>query len=254
MNTSVEATPVHWVSRHMSYGISGIKKGVHGAAGLCTVPAGPKILVNTISSVADALILIPPLSVPIQPLKSWAKDLKNFFNLLKGPQSIDNLVNKPLPSVAVTALNVSGTALFVFSILGYIKKFKWSDLSGLHSTLNKIPKVHVLPYSGLLALSSLSLQTSLLFIAIEKERQLERDKQQEIRELKPEKIEHERLTNALAIAQRVCTITSILLVSTATVTGVGVVIAIPTATGLSLMGSSLDLTSYILKSRNPSSK
>lgn len=234
MVTTLRHCQLHYFTKPIQCGVTHVKQGIHNTASICRMPEGPKVVLSTVSFISQALILIPPLTESMQPVKECVKEIKRFFSLLRGPQALNNLINKPQTCWKTTTVNVSGTALFVFSILGYVKKFKWSNLSTIDKALNKIPKVNVLPYSGLLALSQLGLQTSLLLVAIDEKNQQEMPKQ---------------ALNALIIAQRVCAISSIILVSTTTVTGVGLVIAAPTATGLSLLGSSLDLTNYIVKSR-----
>lgn len=270
-------TAINWSVRQMQVqvqcGVTGAKKGLHTVASMCNMPPGPKDLVGTISAIAGVLFYIPPLAVPMQPLKAFTKEIKTFFNYLKGIRSVDALVNTKNKAWKVIALHVSGAALLILATCDYIKKFGWSNLEGLHAVLNRIPVVNVLTYSGLFGLALIGLQTSLFLIALDKEKELKSQKlrsetkitvwqERKIQKVKEEafcqaklekwklkihKIDKERHANAFSMGQRVCTIASTIITSAALVTGVGTAVAFPTAAVISLADASFGIASLIIK-------
>lgn len=150
----------------------GICTGVHEAANLASNAEGPELIAKIAATTATVLENIPSLKTASEPLKLYTKEVKNFFNFLKGFRSVDAFVNGVIDSWRFIAMNVAGVALLVFSCLDFIEKFAWHKFEWLSTNLSQIPILGKLYWGGIPTISMIVLLGCLGSMAVDKEKSL----------------------------------------------------------------------------------
>jgi hypothetical protein len=104
-------------------------------------------------------------------MKFLLKEVTDLTYLVLGTQAIDGFLNFKF-SWKIISLNLSGSVLFVISIITTAEKFS-IDFSVIKGALSNIPIFGVLPFGGLLHLGLFGLVGSLFFLSMDKSKRLE---------------------------------------------------------------------------------
>ncbi len=112
-------------------------------------------------------ILKPKLEKHLQ----FCKEARNYTIFFKGFKSLDGLLNLKM-SWKVIVLNISGMTLFIISIITLADRFGISHATVIKTKLAAIPILGILPYGGLLTISTSVMMSMVLHFSLGKKRSL----------------------------------------------------------------------------------
>lgn len=157
--------------KHFRNGVHRIVSIIDGA-----YQQGPDIIIRTVQFCVILFSCIPSINSCLEFPKQFCREAKNFTNFIKGLKSVDGILNLKNYALKSIILNVSGTVLFIISSITLIERFKLLDVSGIKTILAAIPVLGILPYGGLTALSMALFMSSLAILTIDKNRDLNKEK------------------------------------------------------------------------------
>jgi|GEM_PF-4546799 len=136
-----------------------------------------KLLIETTETSLKLIGLISDISkfIPFETIFPFLKDGKRIIGIFLGLRSIKFFMEKPLEkSWKLIALNVAGLSLFCFTIIDVLAGFK-VDFSPIHSVFKRVLVFGILPFAGLINLSTITLLGMVFLMTLDKQKRLNQE-------------------------------------------------------------------------------